>query len=54
MIYQDPLAYLIGLEGIALLDAWAGSHDRASTDARARRDPAPAGRRETARLRRGR
>ena len=23
MIYQDPLAYLLGLEGIALLDAWA-------------------------------
>ncbi|MBO0823756.1 MAG: class I SAM-dependent methyltransferase [Actinobacteria bacterium] len=34
MIYQDPLAYLIGLEGIALLDAWAGDHDRAFTDAR--------------------
>ena len=28
MIYQDPLAYLLGLEGIALLDAWAGDHDR--------------------------
>ena len=25
MIYQDPLAYLLGLEGIALLDAWPGS-----------------------------
>jgi hypothetical protein len=24
VIYQDPLAYLLGLEGIALLDAWAG------------------------------
>ena len=34
MIYQDPLAYLLGLEGIALLDAWAGEHDRAFTDAR--------------------
>ena len=34
MIYQDPLAYLLGLEGIALLDAWAGDHDRAFTDAR--------------------
>ena len=34
MIYQDPLAYLIGLEGIALLDAWAGDHDREFTDAR--------------------
>jgi hypothetical protein len=30
VIYQDPLAYLLGLEGIALLDAWAGDHDRAS------------------------
>ena len=34
MIYQDPLAYLLGLEGIALLDTWAGDHDRAFTDAR--------------------
>jgi ubiquinone/menaquinone biosynthesis C-methylase UbiE len=34
MIYQDPLAYLLGLEGIALLDAWAGDHDQAFTDAR--------------------
>lgn len=34
MVYQDPLAYLLGLEGIALLDAWAGDHDRAFTDAR--------------------
>ncbi len=34
MIYQDPLGYLLGLEGIALLDAWAGDHDRAFTDAR--------------------
>jgi SAM-dependent methyltransferase len=34
MIYQDPLAYLLGLEGIALLDAWAGDHDRGFTDAR--------------------
>jgi hypothetical protein len=31
VIYQDPLAYLLGLEGIALLDAWAGDHDRAFT-----------------------
>jgi hypothetical protein len=30
VIYQDPLAYLLGLEGIALLDAWAGDHDRAA------------------------
>lgn len=34
MIYQDPLAYLLGLEGVALLDAWAGDHDRAFTEAR--------------------
>ena len=34
MIYQDPLAYLLGLEGLALLDAWAGDHDRAFTEAR--------------------
>jgi ubiquinone/menaquinone biosynthesis C-methylase UbiE len=34
MIYQDPLAYLLGLEGIALLDAWAGDHDQAFTQAR--------------------
>ena len=34
VIYQDPLAYLLGLEGIALLDAWGGDHDRAFTDAR--------------------
>jgi hypothetical protein len=34
MIYQDPLAYLLGLEGIALLDAWAGDHDREFTETR--------------------
>jgi hypothetical protein len=34
VIYQDPLAYLLGLEGIALLDAWAGDHDRAFTETR--------------------
>ncbi len=34
MIYQDPLAYLLGLEGLALLDAWAGDHDQAFTEAR--------------------
>jgi len=33
VIYQDPLAYLLGLEGVALLDAWAGDHDRAFTEA---------------------
>ena len=32
--YQDPLAYLIGLEGMALLDSWAGRHDRAFVEAR--------------------
>jgi hypothetical protein len=25
VIYQDPLAYLPGPQGIALLDAWPGS-----------------------------
>jgi hypothetical protein len=34
VIYQDPLAYLLGLEGIALLDAWAGGHDREFVDTR--------------------
>jgi SAM-dependent methyltransferase len=34
VIYQDPLAYLLGIEGIALLDAWSGKHDRAFTEAR--------------------
>jgi hypothetical protein len=34
VIYQDPLAYLLGLEGIALLDAWAGDHDRTFVDSR--------------------
>ncbi len=34
MIYQDPLAYLLGLEGAALLDAWAGDHDREFTETR--------------------
>jgi len=34
VIYQDPLAFLLGLEGIALPGAWAGDHDRAFTDAR--------------------
>lgn len=27
MIYQHPLAYLLGLEGLALLRAWAGDYD---------------------------
>ena len=34
MTYQDPLAYLLGLEGSALLDAWAGDHDREFVEAR--------------------
>jgi SAM-dependent methyltransferase len=34
MIYQHPLAYLLGLEGIGLLRAWAGEYDRAFSQAR--------------------
>ena len=34
MIYQDPLAYLVGLEGVALLDGWAGERGREFTEAR--------------------
>jgi ubiquinone/menaquinone biosynthesis C-methylase UbiE len=34
VIYQDPRAYLIGLEGLALLRAFAGDHDRDFTCAR--------------------
>lgn len=34
MIYQHPLAYLLGVEGIALLRAFAGKHDRDFTEAR--------------------
>lgn len=34
VIYQHPLAYLIGLEGIALLHAFAGEYDREFTEAR--------------------
>ncbi len=34
MIYQHPLAYLLGLEGIALLHAFAGDYDREFTQAR--------------------
>jgi len=33
-IYQHPLAYLLGLEGVALLRAFAGEHDRTFTEAR--------------------
>src|SRR5262249_46212650 len=35
-IYQHPLAYLIGLEGIALLRAFSGDYDREFTLARLR------------------
>jgi hypothetical protein len=34
MIYQHPLAYLVGLEGVALLHAFAGEYDRDFTEAR--------------------
>ena len=36
MIYQHPLAYLLGLEGIALLRAFDGAYDRDFTLARLR------------------
>ena len=34
MIYQHPLAYLLGLEGVALLRGWAGDFDRDFVQAR--------------------
>jgi hypothetical protein len=34
VVYQHPLAYLLGLEGIALLRAFAGEYDRDFTMAR--------------------
>jgi SAM-dependent methyltransferase len=34
VIYQHPLAYLIGLEGLTLLQAWGGDHDEAFVRAR--------------------
>jgi SAM-dependent methyltransferase len=34
VIYQHPLAYLLGMEGVALLRAFAGNHDRDFTEAR--------------------
>jgi SAM-dependent methyltransferase len=34
MAYQHPLAYLLGLEGVALLRAYTGEHDRAFVEAR--------------------
>jgi SAM-dependent methyltransferase len=36
VIYQHPLAYLLGLEGIALLRAFSGIYDRDFTEARFR------------------
>jgi hypothetical protein len=33
-VYQHPLAYLLGLEGIALLRAFAGEYDRDFTKSR--------------------
>jgi len=34
VIYQHPLAYLLGLEGVALLRGFAGHYDREFTEAR--------------------
>lgn len=34
MIYEHPLAYLLGLEGIALMRSYTGEHDRAFVEAR--------------------
>ncbi|MCY1137699.1 class I SAM-dependent methyltransferase [Actinoplanes sp. Pm04-4] len=34
MIYQQPLHYLLGVEGLALLRAYGGEHDRAFAEAR--------------------
>ena len=34
MIFQHPLAYLVGLEGIALLRAWGGEYDEQFVTAR--------------------
>ncbi|WP_219463519.1 class I SAM-dependent methyltransferase, partial [Nonomuraea rhizosphaerae] len=34
MIHQNPLAYLLGLEGVALLRSFNGVYDRAFADAR--------------------
>lgn len=34
MVYQHPLAYLIGIEGLALLRGWGGDFDREFTLAR--------------------
>lgn len=34
MIYEHPLAYVLGLEGVALLRAFGGEHDRTFVEAR--------------------
>lgn len=34
MIYEHPLAYLLGLQGIALMRAFTGEHDRGFVEAR--------------------
>ncbi|GAA3957775.1 class I SAM-dependent methyltransferase [Actinoplanes auranticolor] len=34
MVYQHPLAYLLGLEGVALLRAFGGEYDRSFAEAR--------------------
>ncbi|MBF8187147.1 class I SAM-dependent methyltransferase [Nonomuraea sp. K274] len=34
MIYEHPLAYVLGLEGLALLRSFTGEHDRAFVEAR--------------------
>jgi SAM-dependent methyltransferase len=34
VIYQHPLAYLLGMEGLALLHAWGGEYDREFTQRR--------------------
>ncbi|GIH16601.1 class I SAM-dependent methyltransferase [Rugosimonospora africana] len=34
MIYQHPLAYLLGIEGLALLHAWSGEYDEEFTQRR--------------------
>jgi SAM-dependent methyltransferase len=34
MMYEHPLAYVLGLEGVALMRAYTGGHDRAFVEAR--------------------
>jgi hypothetical protein len=40
VIYQHPLAYLLGLEGVALLRAFDGEYGREFTEARLAEPPA--------------